>query len=184
MPRSASPLSLEFILLGLLQQQPMHGYDLHKTLQTLDGLNTIWLVKLSQLYALLEKLENEGLLNSDLMTGSGLPVRKLFSITPQGGKAFDAWLLEPVSHPRELRQAFLAKLYFARLKGASAARELIAQQKTACQTWLEGLADQLAQTSTQSYAAVVLNFRITQIDASLKWLTDMEKHIINPKETA
>jgi DNA-binding PadR family transcriptional regulator len=53
MPRQQAPLSLEFILLGFLEQKPIHGYDLYKQISSFDAISLVWSVKQSQLYALL-----------------------------------------------------------------------------------------------------------------------------------
>ena len=63
-PRRQSPLTNEYILLGFLHQQSGYGYDIYKELNGLVGLALVWHVKQSQLYALLDKLEMDGLLKS------------------------------------------------------------------------------------------------------------------------
>ena len=65
-PMTPTPLTIEWSLLGLLRQQPMHGYELHQMLSTAEGLGLIWHLKQSQLYALLERLEERGYLSSTL----------------------------------------------------------------------------------------------------------------------
>ncbi len=59
-----TPLSMEYILLGLVFKQPMYGYEIHQLLSQPEGLGLIWHLKQSQLYALLEKLEKDGLLEA------------------------------------------------------------------------------------------------------------------------
>jgi len=133
-PRQQAPLSTEYILLGLIAQDPVHGYDLHKQLATLDGLSSIWHVKQSQMYALLDKLEAVGYLQSASTAGTAHALRKQYRLTESGREALDAWMVSPVQHAREMRQGFLARLYFARLSGPAAARQLIDAQCTTCQT--------------------------------------------------
>ena len=40
-PMTPTPLTIEWSLLGLLRQQPMHGYELHQMLSTAEGLGLI-----------------------------------------------------------------------------------------------------------------------------------------------
>src|SRR3990172_4975742 len=103
-PRPSAPLTLEFILLGLLDQRPMHGYDLHRELASLAGIALIWSVKQSRLYALLDKLEQGGLLASQLIPGEAHPMRKQFRLTEGGRQALHSWMLSPVGHGRDMRQ--------------------------------------------------------------------------------
>ena len=39
-PKPAGMHSLEYVLLGMLAQQPRHGYELHKELSNLEGLGS------------------------------------------------------------------------------------------------------------------------------------------------
>jgi DNA-binding PadR family transcriptional regulator len=169
-PRQQAPLSTEYILLGLVARGPVHGYDLHKQLATLDGLSAIWHVKQSQLYALLDKLEDMGYLHSVSMPGAASALRKQYHITVNGRTAFDAWMVSPVQHGREMRQGFLARLYFARLSGLEAVQQLIDAQYTTCLDWQRGI-----QSEPASFQRVVSLFRLNQINAMLNWLDECRK---------
>jgi DNA-binding PadR family transcriptional regulator len=174
-PRPTLPLTHEYILLGLLHQRPMHGYDLHKEIATRQGIALIWSIKQSQLYALLDKLESQGMLASTLVPGEAHPMRKEFRLTESGEQAFHTWMKSPVSHPRLMRQDFLARLYFASQTNPQAAAQLIHEQQAVCRDWLEGLRrrqDQLGEN--QNYERIVYDFRATQITGMLEWLLSLE----------
>jgi len=175
-PRQQAPLSTEYILLGLIAQDPVHGYDLHKQLATLDGLSSIWHVKQSQMYALLDKLEAVGYLQSASTAGTAHALRKQYRLTESGREVLDAWMVSPVQHAREMRQGFLARLYFARLSGPAAARQLIDAQCTTCQTWQRDLQSELERVSDpESFQRVVTTYRLNQINAMLNWLDECRK---------
>ncbi len=168
-PRSASPLTLEFILLGLVSDKPAHGYELQQELRSLQSLSQVWHLGQPQLYAILDKLERQGLLSGELQAGEGRPDRKVLSLTLAGRQMFDAWLSTPVEHPRDMRQEFLAKLFFARRVGI--ARELIAWQQEASQKWLEGLNRKIEMlTPEQVDERLVFQLRVLQVKALLEWL--------------
>ena len=99
MPRSH--LTLEYALLGFLYQQPMHGYEIHQKLLTDNGLGLVWQLKQSQLYALLEKLEQRNLITATLQPQDARPPRKVLALTPAGQKAFEDWLQVPVPRGRK-----------------------------------------------------------------------------------
>jgi DNA-binding PadR family transcriptional regulator len=63
----ANALSLEYVLLGFLCQGPIHGYSLHKKISDLEAISLVWDIKQYYLYVLLEKLEETGLLSSQLV---------------------------------------------------------------------------------------------------------------------
>jgi PadR family transcriptional regulator, regulatory protein AphA len=170
------PLTLEHALLGLLQRQPMHGYELYQQLRDPGGLWLVWRIKQSQLYALLAKLEEKGYLAATLQFQATRPPRRVFALTQTGQAQFGAWMEQPVSHGRAIRQEFLAKLYFARQDGQGALRRLIATQRAECRRWQVAQATQAAAlTGHDSFATLVHDFRTGQIDSILAWLDRCEQ---------
>ena len=170
-PRQQAPLSTEYILLGLAARGPVHGYDLHKQLYTLSGLSSIWHVKQSQVYALLEKLGGMGYLQGEAAPGTAAVQRKQYQLTAAGRQAFEAWMTSAVQHPREMRQEFLARLYFASQTGAPITRQLIDAQYAACRAWQENIRAELEHSAEpQDFQRVVDAYRLNQINAMLDWL--------------
>jgi len=174
MARPKNPLSLEFILLGFVIQGPIHGYDLYKKVSAKDGIALIWHVKPSYLYALLDKLEKDGLLVSRTVAGANFPTRKEFQITDSGRQKFHIWLTSPVNHGRDMRQEFMAKLYFAQKAESSVYRTLIRSQIQVCRQWLANLAKDLEKSDGRnSFSQVILKYRREQIKAMLAWLESL-----------
>jgi hypothetical protein len=58
-------------------------------------------------------------------------------------------------------------------------RALLAQQRAACETWLADQREQLARADAP-YAALVLQFRIGQIESILRWLDLCEATALAP----
>ncbi|NJO06579.1 MAG: PadR family transcriptional regulator [Chloroflexaceae bacterium] len=87
-PRYAPPLTIEHALLGLLDEQPLHGYDLYQRLLAPDALGTVWPLKQSQFYALLSKLEQAGYLTITQEQPGGYPPRKMLHLTTQARRRF------------------------------------------------------------------------------------------------
>jgi PadR family transcriptional regulator, regulatory protein AphA len=175
MSRSKNPLSLEFVLLGFITQGPIHGYDLYKKLCDPDGIALIWRVKQSYLYAMLDKLEKDGMLTSRTIERNTFPSRKEFQITGKGRDNFHYWLTSPVQHGREMRQEFLAKLYFAQSTSSVSYRDLKKAQLKICHEWISAIESELTQLSgQQNYAKIILNYRISQTQAMLEWLKQLK----------
>jgi PadR family transcriptional regulator, regulatory protein AphA len=175
MPRSADPLTVEYILLGLLNHRPMHGYYLYKEVCCFEGISQVWHVKQSQLYALLEKLEKDGFLQSSLLPNENHPPRKEYHITPTGKEAFQQWMHSTVPHAREMRQEFLARLYFSLQEGPASALTLLTRQISACEEWKIKLSEQMDALPTGStYEQMVLRFRQVQTQSMLDWLAECQ----------
>lgn len=171
MSRHQTPLTLEFILLGLLEQQAMHGYDLFKTLKSLNGLSAVWHVNQSQMYAILDKLKKMDYLSTVEVPGEAHPMRKEFHITSVGKSHLRAWMTSPVIRGRDMRQEFLAKLYFAAKSGKDTALELIRIQHETCSEWLAVMQSGLTELGeTSTYEKMVLKFRIFQTEGMIAWL--------------
>ncbi len=182
-PRRAAPLTLEFILLGLVSEKPAHGYEIHQELQNLVPFAQVWNIHQPQLYALLDKLESQGLLASELLPGEGRPDRKQLQITPSGRQRFETWRAMPVAHAFEMRQEFLAKLYFARRSGE--ARALLERQRGTCQRWLDNLNRQFDLLKAgQLDERLLFEFRILQVKALLEWLDQAAEWICHGQPPA
>jgi PadR family transcriptional regulator AphA len=176
MSTSAPPThNLEVALLGLLRSQPSHAYELHQVLQRTEALGIVWRLKQGNLYALLAKLEEAGYIASTLEPHGPRPPRKMLHLTPLGSKAFTDWLESPVEHGRDFRLEFLAKLYFAAEDGNAAVSTLIRRQRTACSAWVADLEQQIsAIPPEQPFERLVLQFRLSQLEAILSWLDTCE----------
>ncbi len=153
----------------------MHGYDLYKQLGSIEEVSLVWHIKQSQLYALLDKLAVAGRLIATVVPGEAHLQRKEYALTETGRRAFLAWRSSPVEHGRDMRQEFLAKLYFALRAEPEVALRLVAAQRDACQTWRVGFQQSLAQAKAgPPYERLVLEFRLAQVEAMLKWLATCE----------
>lgn len=182
MSRQTTPLSIEYVLLGFLEQEPVHGYDLYKKLHSFEAIGLVWQIKQSQLYALLERLEAEGLVTSSIIPGDSHPNRKQFHITSVGRQTFYAWRGSPVQHGRDIRMEFLAKLYFALNEDVQVIIDLIDDQRNHCLEWLTDIQLLLEKTDdSQVYERIVFGYRISQIKAIITWLEETKIEIAGKK---
>jgi DNA-binding PadR family transcriptional regulator len=129
---------LELAVLGLLKEQPLHGYELKKRLGEMLGF--LWGVSYGSLYPALRRLERAGAIASvaaaplpaatpstgsltgDLaaarlrtmagrLSGTGRRTRKAYEITPAGETLFTELLLDDDAHGDD-EKAFAVKLAF------------------------------------------------------------------------
>ncbi|OGO38519.1 MAG: hypothetical protein A2W35_17110 [Chloroflexi bacterium RBG_16_57_11] len=164
-------LTIEHALLGVIQQGPLHGYQLHQQLCDPHGLGVVWRIKQAQLYAWLDKLEGDGYITSSMQPQETRPARRVYQLTAFGQRAFQEWLSTPVHAPRYMRQEFQAKLYFAQGGSPEQFARLVALQRTACQGWLADHQSQAVEEKDgHAYAWLVDQYRVGQIQAMLDWL--------------
>ncbi len=180
MSDAENELTLEYILLGILWEQPLHGYALFQKLKENRELSRIWQVKRSKMYYLLEKLEEKGLLSSELVKTPSHPDRKMYRLTTRGQREYQSWVCSPVESGRHMRIAFLSRLYFALREGEEQALALIERQITLSESWIESLENQLNALQDPDFITQeIFQFRIGQVGAMLDWLRSCIEGIAN-----
>jgi PadR family transcriptional regulator AphA len=157
----------EYAVLGALSLGPAHGYDLYQYLA--DNLGSIWTLGLSQVYALLSRLEREGLIIHERHEQEKRPDRKIFTLTLEGRKIFKDWVRQPVLHVRDLRLEFLCKLHFARVLGRGADSRLINAQMAVLTETSRRIQAKIKSGKT-SIEQQTLEFRQVQTQAAIAWL--------------
>ncbi len=161
-----STIAPEPALLGFLQDEPLHGYDLHKRVNA--NLGGVWRLGLSQMYAILIEYETRGWIKTVMTTAqNNRPARKMLKLTPAGRRAFDAWMKQSARGLREFRVDFFARLYFARAAGRPALREFLEHQIASTQQEYDSLH---SAKTTSDFGEVVRSFRLAQLETILQWL--------------
>jgi PadR family transcriptional regulator, regulatory protein PadR len=75
---------LESLILGVLQTEALHGYEIAKRIK--EAGSEILAVGEGQLYPALHRLERDGLITATWVPQEGRPARKVYSLT-EGGSA-------------------------------------------------------------------------------------------------
>ena len=177
-PRHPSALKLEHVLLALLDQKPMHGYELYQDLCEIKGISQIWHIKQAMLYATLDKLEARGFLYSQQAEEETYPPRNYFYPTESGKESLHTWLTTPVGRARDMRQEFLAKLIVASWYGKTDMLALIRLQKEECRDWFESMPmKDIPINEDQINEWIVYSFRSNQIKELLNWLNICEQAV-------
>jgi PadR family transcriptional regulator, regulatory protein AphA len=163
----------EYPILGVLSRGPIHGYDLCRVLG--DGIGSIWRLGKSQVYALLMRLEREGLVIHERVGQDNLPAKNIFSLTKQGEEVFSQWLNQPVLHVRDMRLEFLTKLWFARQVDLQMEKELIEAQLAVCREKADALKELKCGCRTE-IDVLSADFRLNTVEATISWLERLLNH--------
>lgn len=102
---------LKYALLGFLNLQPYTGYDLSAHMEVSTA--HFWHAKLSQIYTTLKKLEQEGLVESEIEEQDDRPDKRIYTITPAGRDDLQAWLAQPMTDMDQTKLKLLLKVFFA-----------------------------------------------------------------------
>ncbi len=167
----------EYVLLGTLMSGPKHGYEIMQFLDT--ALGSTWHVGTSQLYTLLKRLEWEGLISSNLEPQEDRPSKRVFSLSQAGEKSFLVWLHCATENVRDLRIEFLAKLFFFEQLSLKGGAKLIDRQLQLMHKSKKKLL-QRYENEENPYNRLVLDFKMSTVEAWLEWLdTKAKAFIIN-----
>jgi DNA-binding PadR family transcriptional regulator len=111
-------MSVPLALLGLLERQPSHGYDLKRDYDAYFGRGKP--LPFGQVYATLARLSRDGkVVPGQVEPGAG-PDRKRYSITDAGKNEVQAWLTEPVEPEPHLQTVLFVKVVLALMLGRPA----------------------------------------------------------------
>ena len=113
-------------LLGLLDREPSHGYDLKRDYDTYFGRGRP--LPFGQVYATLARLARDGkAVAGGAEPGCG-PDRKRYTITETGRNEVEAWLAEPVPAEPHLQTDLFVKVVLSLMLGRRAEEYLDAQR--------------------------------------------------------
>lgn len=164
--------NLELTILGLLAEQPAHGYQLEQIIEARNVRD--WAeIGFSSIYYILNKLEKKDWVSSSQTASEGKgPGRKIYTPTPAGYIALEEAILASLSTPQNRYSAFLLGL--ANLPGVSpekaiAALEqhLSAQIKTRAAMQAQ---EQHLPPNTPLHVRAMFDFSNTQFEAELHWI--------------
>lgn len=168
---------LEHIVLGLLLEQPCHGYALKQALS--PALPRKKLVNDGILYPLLRRLESAGLVRKKARKVAGRPDRNVFHVTAAGRKAFEAWLASDADEADEVTydffvgHPFLGKHMFLGQLGPAQARAKLEAQRTAVVGKLaafERIRAGMTERGVDPHRISILELGIEQTRAKKRWL--------------
>jgi len=161
--------SPEYALLGVLMTGPKHGYEIHGYFSS--KMNQFWHLSMSQAYALLKRMEKNGMLISKEEWQVNRPSKKIFSITQAGKERFLGWVHSPVKHVRDLRIEFMAKLFFIKELKLKGALDIIDKQIEVLQEKLH-LIKSSKENIIDEFQTALHSFKIAQTTSARDWLKE------------
>lgn len=169
-----SLLTPDETILGLLAADARHGYELLDCFRDPAQLGEVWNLSTSQLYAVLKRLDQQGLITGRQIQSDNAPTRTEYRLTDAGIERLKRWLDEPQPSAsiRRVRVDFLSRLYIARLLNVPTI-PIVCRQKAACQRMREELMMQRNQ-AMPGVGYLALDLVIAQLDAVLQWIDRCE----------
>jgi len=161
-------MSLRYGILGLLAEQPLHGYEVKTRYEALFG--GTWELNIGQVYTTLQRLERDGLV--DAVGERGDRGKQRYGLTDAGQVALQHWLQDPEDEPQQLRQAIYLKLLLITRLANGNLEELLARQRRVYLQRLKDLGDLERRARHEGRDDLVLLIRAATLhaEADLKWI--------------
>jgi DNA-binding PadR family transcriptional regulator len=160
-----SGMSVPLTLLGLLEREPSHGYDLKRDYDTWFGRGKP--LPYGQVYATLSRLARDGkAIAGPAEHGEG-PDRKRYVITEAGVADVERWLAEPAAPEPHLQTVLFAKVVLALMLGRPADRYLDAQRAAHLQRMRELTA---LKERGDVMDTLLADHGLYHLEADLRWI--------------
>jgi DNA-binding PadR family transcriptional regulator len=187
---------LELAVLGLLKEQPLHGYELKKRLS--DALGLLWGVSYGSLYPALRRLERSGAIEvveagddaspaapmpatgsiggeaaaarMRRLTKAGRRTRKAYRITARGEQMFGE-LMTSAGSGADDERLFALKLAFCRYLPVDARLELLERRRADLAARLNRARG--PRSGGDRYALSLLEHRRKSTERDLEWLDEL-----------
>jgi DNA-binding PadR family transcriptional regulator len=160
---------LDFAILGLLRDQPRHGYELKRAL----GDFGFWQVSFGSLYPALRRLEKRGYIEATAGEGR----RKAYRMTAAGTATLEGMLADPdqgkdSDRTFQLRLAFLGYLDPPRRLGVLENRRLALQERLhGARRSFKGA--RRSGRPTDRYQLALMERRVRSTEADIAWLDEL-----------
>jgi len=152
-------------LLGLLDREPSHGYDLKRDYDTFFGRGRP--LPYGQVYATLARLARDGkAVTGETEPGAG-PDRKRYRITERGRDEIEVWLSEPGPAEPHLQTDLFVKVVLSLMLGRPAEAYLDAQRTAHLRRMRE--LTELKQRG-DLVDALLADHGLFHLDADLRWI--------------
>jgi DNA-binding PadR family transcriptional regulator len=173
-----SPLSLS--ILQLLDERPMHPYELASTMRERHQDEFIRL-NFGSLYHTVEVLERNGWIAPSEREKEGRrPERTVYRLTRPGREVLVSVVGEILARPRREYPHFSAGLMFMHHLDAAEASGHLRNRVLALKATIEKLNGIMAELRTHGVsrlALIELEHKIAMLDAERKWVSNLEKEI-------
>ncbi|MGA5817855.1 PadR family transcriptional regulator [Kitasatospora sp. NPDC094028] len=158
-------MSVPLTLLGLLEREPSHGYDLKRDYDTFFSRGKP--LPYGQVYSTLGRLARDGkIVAGEAEPGDG-PDRKRYVITETGATEFETWLQDPVAPEPALQSVLFTKVVLALMLGRDAELYLDTQRAAHLRRMRE-LTE--LRRSGPLVDALLADHGLFHLEADLRWI--------------
>jgi DNA-binding PadR family transcriptional regulator len=167
-------VSVRHALLALLSEGPKYGLQLREEFEARTG--EVWPLNVGQVYTTLQRLERDGLAESDDADTEG-PQRR-FRITAAGRQELASWLRTPPDMTAPPRDELVMKILVAvRVPGTDVPGVIQAHRRYLVQLMQQWTRIKEAAAQSDLGLALAVDAELFRLDAVIRWLDSAEGRI-------
>jgi DNA-binding PadR family transcriptional regulator len=160
-------MSVRHALLALLSEGPKYGLQLREEFEARTG--EVWPLNVGQVYTTLQRLERDGLVESDGDGDDG--PQKRFRITSGGAAELAGWLRTPPQLASPPRDELVMKVLVAlRVPGTDVHEVIQVHRRYLVQLMQQWTRIKEAEAESDLGLALVVDAELFRLDAVIRWL--------------
>jgi DNA-binding PadR family transcriptional regulator len=164
-------MSVRHALLALLSEGPKYGLQLRQEFEERTG--EVWPLNVGQVYTTLQRLERDGLVESDDSDDEG--PQKSFRITSAGKVELDEWLRTPPDLSSPPRDELVMKVLIAvRLPGVNVTEVIQSHRRYLVQLMQQWTHLKEDEARFDLSFALVVDAELFRLDSVVRWLDTAE----------
>lgn len=170
-PRKAA--TLELAVLGLLQETPLHGYELRKRLNLLLGWTR--LLSYGSLYPALKRMLRAGWITEVTTASPGVSRRQriVYQITPAGTEFFASEITDVGPSAWEDESFNMRFAFFSRTDAAVRLRILEGRRSRLQERLDKAMAGSRGAGAADRYVSELQRHSIESVEREVRWLTEL-----------
>jgi len=169
-------VSIRHALLALLSEGPKYGLQLRQEFEA--GTGDVWPLNVGQVYTTLQRLERDGLIESDA-TEDDSP-QKRFRITSDGQSELADWLRTPPDMSAPPRDELVIKVVIALPAPGIDVREVVQTHRRHLVELMQQYTRLKAETTDGDLGlALVVDAELFRLDAVVRWLDAVDGRLPN-----
>jgi DNA-binding PadR family transcriptional regulator len=161
-------MSVRHALLALLSEGPKYGLRLREEFEA--GTGEVWPLNIGQVYTTLQRLERDGLIESDDEREQDSP-QKRFKITGEGERELAAWLRTPPDMSSPPRDELVIKVLVAlRVPGTEVHEVIQAHRRYLVELMQQWTRIKEADADGDLALGLAVDAELFRLDAVVRWL--------------
>jgi DNA-binding PadR family transcriptional regulator len=160
-------MSVRHALLALLSEGPKYGLQLREEFEARTG--EVWPLNVGQVYTTLQRLERDGLVESDDSAEEG--PQKGFRVTAAGGRELAAWLRTPPDLSSPPRDELVMKVLVAvRVPGIDVREVIQAHRRYLVELMQQWTRIKEDEAEFDLGLALIVDAELFRLDSVIRWL--------------